>query len=261
MDRIYLFILRNDVWIYIISVMALVWYLTEFIRAQRLLRRAMFNLERETATSVRNHALSFILFFGVVIGIVYYVNRNIAPNLPAELLISPTTTPNIFATPLSSPTPLGTLTADTSGDSAGVLAATVTLPPLPGFEGIVEFAEEGEEVTATPEASPTPFMSCIPILNIAEPLNGALVFQTINLRGTADTGPLHQYIIEFNGPQTVGAWAPIMQNPASQPIVNGDLARADLSQWETGPYLVRLRALDVNGAELGQCIIQITLDN
>jgi hypothetical protein len=260
MDRIYLFILRNDVWIYIISVMALVWYLTEFIRAQRLLKRAMFNLERETATSVRNHALSFILFFGVVIGIVYYVNRNIAPNLPAELLVPPTTTPNIFSTPLSSPTPLGTLTAGTSGDSAPVLAATVTLPPLPGFEGIIESPDENEE-SATPEASPTPFMGCIPILNIDEPLNGALIFQQINVRGTADTGPLDQYIIEINGPQTVGVWAPIMQNPANQPIINGDLASADLSQWETGPYLLRMKALDLNGAELGQCIIQITLDN
>jgi hypothetical protein len=260
MDRIYLFILRNDVWIYIISVMALVWYLTEFIRAQRLLRRAMFNLERETATSVRNHALSFILFFGVVIGIVYYVNRNIAPNLPAELLIPPTTTPNIFSTPLSSPTPLGTLTAGTSGDSAPILAATVTLPPLPGFEGVIE-SSDAEEESATPEASPTPFMGCIPILNIDEPLNGALVFQQINVRGTADTGTLDQYIIEINGPQTVGVWAPIIQNPANQPIINGDLASADLSQWETGPYLLRLRALDLNGTELGQCIIQITLDN
>jgi hypothetical protein len=264
MDRIYLFLIRNDVWIYIISVMGLVWYLTEFIRAQRLLRRAMFNLERETATSVRNHALSFILFFIAVIGIVYYVNRNIAPELPAELMLPPTPTPNIFATPLSSPTPLGTTAAANNEDENPILAATVTLPPLPGFEGFIEATPEIEgtvEITTEPEASPTPFASCIPSLMISEPLNGGLVFQQVNIRGTADTGPDHQYIIELNGPQTVGLWAPIMEGAASQPIVNGDLASADLSQWERGPYLVRLRALSTQGGELGVCTIQFTLDN
>lgn len=264
MDRIYLFLIRNDVWIYIISFMGLVWYLTEFIRAQRSLQRAMFNLERETATSVRNHALSFILFFIAVIGIVFYVNRNIAPELPAELLLPPTPTPNIFATPLASPTPLGTLAANLPGqESEPVLAPTVTLPPLPGFEEFVEATAEptgGELDVPTPEASPTPFEGCLPVLNIAEPLNGGLVFRQLIIRGTADTGVDHQYIIELNGPQTVGLWAPIMQETGRQPIVNGDLASADLSQWERGPYLVRLRALDSLGNELGTCIIQITLD-
>lgn len=265
MDRIYLFLIRNDVWIYIISVMGLIWYLTEFIRAQRSLRRAMFNLERETASSVRNHALSFILFFAAVIGIVFYVNRSIAPDLPAELLLPPTPTPNIFATPLASPTPLGTVTANLPGqETTPVLAPTVTLPPLPGFEGFVEPTTEleiGEQESATPEASPTPFTECNPALSITEPLNGGLVFQQLSIRGTADTGPEHQYIIELNGPQTVGLWAPIMQEAGRQPIVNGDLATADLSQWEKGPYLVRLRALDDLGNDLGTCIIQVTLDN
>jgi hypothetical protein len=225
----------------------------------------MFNLERETATSVRNHALSFMLFFAAVIGVVFYVNRNIAPDLPAELLLPSTPTPNIFATPLASPTPLGTGTANSTDQaSEPVLAATVTLPPLPGFEGFAEPTLESEssaEEIGTPEASPTPFESCNPTLTITEPLNGGLVFQQLNILGTADTGPDHQFIIELNGPQTVGLWAPIMQENGRQPIVNGELAVADLSQWEQGPYLVRLRALDGLGNELGQCIIQITLVN
>ena len=81
MDRIYLFLIRNDVWIYILSAFGLVWYVTELIRSQNALRRAMFNLERETATRVRNHALSFVIFFVAVVGIVYYVNTYVAPCL------------------------------------------------------------------------------------------------------------------------------------------------------------------------------------
>lgn len=260
MDRIYLFLIRNDVWIYIVSVMGLIWYTTEFIRAQRLLRRAMFNLERETATRVRNHALSFMLFFAATISIVYYVNNNIAPELPAELLSPPTPTPNLFATPLASPTPLGTQVAGTGTETDGegpVLAPTVTLP---GAEAAPP-PEAADGVTPSPEAPPTPFADCNASLTISEPLNGSVVFRTLVLRGTADTGELHRYMIELNGPQTAGNWAPIFQDPQRQPVINGDLGAADLSQWQIGPYLVRMRALDANGAEVGQCTVQVTLDN
>jgi hypothetical protein len=259
MDRVYLFLIRNDVWIYIVSALGLVWYLTEFIRAQRTLRRAMFNLEKETATSSRNHSLSFLLFFAFVIGSVYYVNRNIAPNLPAQLLTPATPTPDVFATPLAPPTPLSTAAAEGEGIFAPVLAPTVTLPSTPGLESTAVIS--GTQTAGEAEASPTPFEVCIPELNITEPLNGSVAFQRVTFRGTANTGELHQYVIELEGPQTVGAWAPIMQEPANQPIVNGDLAQADLSTWEQGPYLVRLRALDAGGRELGFCQIQIILDN
>jgi hypothetical protein len=256
MDRIYLFIIRNDVWIYIVSVLFLFWYLSELIRAVSTLRRAMFNLERETATAARNHALSFVLFFSLVIGIVYYVNRNIAPSLPATLLSPETPTPNVFATPLSSPTPIGTAVAEGDGIFAPVLAPTATLPGLEASAVITGTADAG-----VPIGTPTPIVECIPELMIGEPLNGSVLFQRVVIRGTANTGELHQYSIEMNGPQTVGAWAPITQEPLPQPVVNGDLAQADLSQWAVGPYQIRLRALDANGGELGACIIQVILDN
>lgn len=262
MDRIYLFLIRNDVWIYIVSALGLFWYVTEFVRASRTLRQAMFNLERETATASRNHALSFILFFSAVIGIVFYVNRNIAPNLPAELLIAATPTPNIFETPLAPPTPLGTAPAEGEADFGPVLAPTVTLSFQSGIDSSVVVTDTiTVETEGTPAAPPTPFQACIPELTISEPLNGSVAFQQVIFKGTANTGELHQYVIELNGPQTVGSWAPISQEPLDQPVINGDLGQADLSQWEAGPYLVRMRALDSTGIELGACTIQITLDN
>lgn len=261
MDRVYLFLIRNDVWLYIVSVLGAFWYLTEFVRAQRTLRRAMFNLEKETATSARNHALSFLLFFTVVIGSVYYVNRNIAPNLPAELLIPATPTPNVFATPLSPPTPLSTAEV---GDSifSPILAPTATLPSEPGLDSstVITGTQEGSDGPEV-EASPTPFETCIPELNFSEPLNGSVAFQTVTFRGTANTGDLHQYIIELQGPETIGSWAPISQEPQAQPIINGDLGQANLSLYEPGPYFVRMKAFDATGRELGFCQILITLDN
>ncbi len=260
MDRIYLFLIRNDVWIYIVSVMALFWYLFEFVRSVRALRQAMFNLERETATTARNHALSFILFFTAVIGIVFYVNRNIAPNLPEELLFPALPTPDVFATPLTPPTPLGTTVAgeDILIDPPA-LAPTATLQGAGPVEVITDTQETGEAEAA--DAPPTPFAECIPELMISEPLNGMVVFQRTTFRGTANTGEFHQYVIELNGPQTTGTWAPISSDPMLQPVVDGDLGEADLSQWAPGPYQVRMRALDANGRELGVCTIQIILDS
>ncbi len=136
MDRIYLFLIRNDVWIYILSAFGLVWYVTELIRSQNALRRAMFNLERETATRVRNHALSFVIFFVAVVGIVYYVNTYVAPTLPETVLLPPTPTPDIFATPLASPTPLITPLAEGDISVPPVLAPTATLPGVGAAEPI-----------------------------------------------------------------------------------------------------------------------------
>lgn len=255
MDRLYLFLIRNDVWIYIVCALGLFWYTTEFIRSQSQLRRAMFNLERETATHIRNNALSFMVFLAAIIGVVYYVNARIAPSLPEELLYPPTPTPNIFALPAASPSPIGGV--DASDNPLGLLAPTVTMPGDSGLPSPDAAALE----TATPEALGTPFAECRPELTITEPFNGAAVLPRITLRGTANTGAGHQYIIELNGPQTAGEWAPITQQLQPQPIVNGDLGSADLSQWQGGPYLVRLRATSVSGTDVGLCVIQITLDN
>ena len=255
MERIYLFLIRNDVWIYILSAFGLVWYATELIRSQSALRRAMFNLERETATRMRNHALSFVLFFVAIVGIVYYVNRFVAPDLPEEVLSPMTPTPDIFATPLASPTPLTTPLADGAIAGLPVLAPTATV-----------FGEVAAPITDTlpvegVAAAPTPFAACIPQLTITEPLNGSVVFQRARFRGTANTGELHLYVVEINGPGTDGTWLPLTDEPVNQPVVEGDLGELDMSQWAAGPYLARLRALDTVGQELGVCTIQVTLDN
>ncbi|MCA9998520.1 MAG: hypothetical protein KDE56_22310, partial [Anaerolineales bacterium] len=60
MDAFYVFIIHNDVWIYILCALGLFWYGSELVRALGILRRAMFGLERETGTRLRNNALFFI---------------------------------------------------------------------------------------------------------------------------------------------------------------------------------------------------------
>ncbi len=260
MDRFYVFILRNDVWIYIVSALGLFWYLNEFFRAQRQLRVAIFNLERETNTQIRNTALVIIILLSAIIGGVYYVNAQVAPNLPATLLRPPTPTPDIFRTPLASPTPL--LTRQPTPTPP--LVPTITLASNPGEPASNPANEEGEPgetptAVGTPTPPPTPSVGCTLQLNITEPRNGSVVSGTILFNGTANFEDFGYYTLEANGPQTGGQWASLLGRNIEQTVEDGFLGSVNLSQWELGPYLIRLSAADTSQNIIAQCVIQVTL--
>ena len=70
MERIYIFILRNDVWMLIVASFGLVWYISKFMQSRRILQRAVFGLERERGQQLRNNAAIFILALTAVIAII-----------------------------------------------------------------------------------------------------------------------------------------------------------------------------------------------
>lgn len=260
MDEFYVFIIRNDVWIYILCALGLFWYGSELVRALSLLRRAMFGLERETGARLRNNAAFFILLLLGLSSVVYYVNSSIAPRLDQTLFRPPTPTPDIFATPLSSPTPLGTaegLAVPTPG-----LAPTVTLASQPSIPLADEpvITDTQEIVDGTPTAVPTPFVACTPDLIITGPRDGAIVSDLVTFNGTVDPPNFSFYALAANGPQTDGQWVSLLGTTVSQPVRNGFLGDANLSQWRAGPYLVQLTAVDTFGNPIGSCVIQITLN-
>jgi len=265
MERVYVFILRNDIWIYILSVLGIFWYGSQYLQARRSLQRAMFGLERERGTQTRNTAVFFLLFFTTLAAVVYYVNSTIAPTLPADLLKPPTPTPNIFATPLSSPTPLGTAEIQPP-EPTPALVPTITLASQPG--GLSGPPGSTPETTATPSGpptpggpTPTPFVDCTVDLNITEPANGSVVSGLISFSGTAATPNFGYYSIEANGPETAGSWASLLGRNIEQPVRDSFLGNVNLSTWSNGPYLLRLTAVDANDNPTGQCVIQVTLEN
>ncbi|RMH01575.1 MAG: hypothetical protein D6706_01640 [Chloroflexi bacterium] len=262
MERFYVFILRNDVWIYILCVMGLFWYGSQYLRARHILREAVFSLERETGTQLRNTSLILISMLLLIISGVYYVNTEIAPTLPRELLAPPTPTPNIFSTRLASPTPLGTPFAQAS--PTPVLAPTITLPgqavnqpPAPNATGTIEPVG----TPTPPPPTPTPFVGCNIVLNITEPGNGSVVSGNIAIFGTVNTVNFGTYRLEANGPETRGQWANLLGRDVDQAVTDGQLGMVNLSQWASGPYLIRLTAIDQDGNITGVCVIQVTLDN
>jgi hypothetical protein len=264
MERIYLFILRNDVWLYILAAMVLFWYVSEYIRSRRILRQAVFGLERERGIQMRNNALLFIFAMLSVIGIIYFVNVQVAPTLPPSLLRPPTPTPDIFATPLASPTPLSSPQPSVTPP----FVPTITLasqPGAPAAEGSGDTADPNNPAlpaaSPTPEIIPTTAVACSLQLNFSEPRNGAIVSGSIEFFGSANTSDFAGYLLEANGPQTNGQWANLLGRTITQPVNDGFLGNANLSQWANGPYLVRLTTLNTAGHELYQCIIQISLEN
>ena len=268
MDRIYVFLIRNDVWIYILCALGLFWYVSEFVRSRYLLRRAMFGLERETGTNVRNNALFFILLLSATISTVYYVNAEIAPELPAELLRPPTPTPDVFTTPLASPTPLSSPDASPTSPPA----PTITLPsqagaPIPDSSSPANETDSGaadSDNGDTPpidgnEPPPTPAVGCTPELNISDPRDGAVVSGVVSFSGTVGGSNSAAYRVEANGPQTNGQWASLLEQAI--PAQQGFLGNVNLSEWASGPYLIRLTAIDSSANETGYCVLQVTLDN
>lgn len=260
MEKIYVFLIRNDVWIYILCGLGLLWYLSELWRSRRMLRGAMFGLEKERGQRLQRRSLFFIFLLSAVVALVTYVNTNIAPTLPPEILRPPTPTPNIFATPLSSPTPIGGASQRTP---TIVVAPTVTLPSPPGSEP--DSSNEGSEIQGTAEAiESTPnvaVVGCSAPVNITSPASGVPVSGEVTFFGSVEMVNMASYELEANGPQTGGTWLSIQREAGVGPISDGVLGIANLSTWLPGVYAIRLNVFDQENTLIGQCAIEIVLQS
>lgn len=269
MEPIYIFLIRNDVWIYILSALGLVWFGAELLRTAGTARRAVFGLERETALRARNRSLLIVTALATIVLAVTYVNQQIAPTLPPTLLREPTPTPDPLSLPAVPLPGAGTGPAEASPTSP-VAAPTVTLPggEVLGTEAAstpVVPPAEGTPVTPSPGAGatlPPRVASCAPSANILEPRNGTQVRGILNVFGNADTPDFGSYELEISGPQTNGRWASLLGRSIPQTVREGFLGgNINLTQWQSGAYLVRLTVADDQGNITHQCAVDINLVN
>ena len=254
MDQVYVFLIRNDVWIYFVCALGIFWYLMEFRRGHRELRRARFNLERERANQTRLSAFVFLAIFIGVVGLVVYVNEAIRPNLPPELLRAPSPTPNPL--PTLATTPAGT--PDLNAEPTFAIAATATLragqAPIPQPALGVDSAEPIPGVKAVSEG-------CERHANISQPVAGVTVYGGISVFGSADGPDFAAYQLEMRGPHTDGVWTSLLVAPVDQPVSNSFLGNANLGTWSIGIYELRLVVSDAGNNTLATCTIQIGLRN
>ena len=275
MDRLYVFLIRNDVWIYILCALGLLWFTSEFLRSQGALRRAVFRLERETALLVRNRALFFMVLLGSIAAIVAYVNIEVRPNLPPELLRPPTPTFEPGFGPQPTPTEEETEDPEIAPSPTSPLPPTVTLSEAEGGAPITDTETLSTTVPADATAqSPTegdeqegeqppqaPVAACSEDANITDPQPGATIRNVLNVFGTANTEDFGFYELEIRGPQTNDLWGPLLrtvETPVDEGILGGNL---NLTEWAPGPYQIRLTVTNSNGDITNQCSVDVRLDN
>ena len=263
MERIYLFLIRNDVWIFALCVVGLIWYLNELRRARRILRGAMFGLEREKGQRMQRKAATFVVASLAIIALVIYVNSVVAPGLPPELLRPPTPTPNIFATPLVSPSPPG---ATNLATPTLAIAPTVTLSGSGGesTNDNIDDPEENASITVEQTLTPTPpalIGDCIPEVVITSPPNGVTAAGLVTFFGTATADGFASYNLEAFGPQTSNQWIPLLERIVTDQVRDAILGTADFSLWEPGLYSIRLTVRSIEGVEAGSCVVQLNLES
>lgn len=254
MDQLYVFLIRNDVWIYFVCALGAVWYLMEFVRGQRGLRRAAFSLERENSLRTRNNAALLLLVFAAVTGVVLYTNVLIRPNLPVTLLRPPTPTPDPFNAVVGTPVPR--LTRLTLPTATPIIAPTATLRSR--IEGVPGGAAASGPVEAEVEAIR---LGCTERIDIGQPVSGGTVSGGVSVFGSAVDPAFAFYDLEINGPQTADDWVSLLANTFNQPVTNGFLGGSNLEGWRSGVYQLRLTVYDNAGGPVGQCTIQFALDN
>lgn len=268
-DSLYVFLIRNDIWIYILCALGFLWYFGQLVRARGLLKRSMFGLEIERNRRVLSRSMLLVILFVLIAGAVTYVNLRIAPTLPPELLKPPTPTPNIFATPLSSPTPQGGQATPTI-----FLAPTVTLgPPGPGAtsDSLPAPGQPESQIPAAGQPSPTaeispsptasrPALTCSPDIAITSPPNGASVSAAVTFFGTASAEDFAYFDLGVSGPRTDGAWTSLPVQGATQQVFDSILGSVDVSNWPSGPHNFRLSVFDSTDVVVGQCEIQLSVE-
>lgn len=265
-DSLYVFLIRNDIWIYILCALGFLWYFGQLVRARGLLRRSIFGLEIERNRRVLSRSLFLVILFFVIASAVVYVNFKIAPTLPPELLKPPTPTPNIFATPLSSPTPQGGQATPTI-----FLVPTVTLGPSGPGAPSDSPDEPDSQIPAAGQATPTaeislspspgrPELACSPNIAITSPPNGATVSAAVTFFGTASAEDFAYFSLDVNGPRTDGAWTSLPVQGATEQVFDSILGSVDVSSWPSGPHNFRLSVYDSTDVVVGQCEIQLSVE-
>jgi hypothetical protein len=261
MEQVVLFFIRNDVWIYILCGLGAFWYLSQMLRARQAYRRAIFGLERDRGLRRLQRAFTLLVIFLAIAGAVFYVNWQIAPTLPPELLRPPTPTLDSFLTPFASPTTAGVDAAP--GVPTLAVAPTVTLRgQAPSIDTVTSVPDGVVVAPPTPVATPgaaftPPAGNCSQGVRLTSPPPGVNVVGLVTFFGTTDVPSYATHSLEAMGPETSGTWRTLLQ--ATVPVNDGILGSIDFGSWQDGSYMVRLSATNSAGEPVGQCAIQLLI--
>lgn len=245
------FIASYALWFYLVCTLGLFILLLLFLHAQRDRKRALFGLELEVATTRRRNFLRLMIVVVTLAMVVFFVGTVVEPNLPAYQRASPTSTPNIFATPpptFSNVSPIATAT----------LTPTLTIP-IETSQLLATVVDQAQEITPTPTPPPAPVAPVNASCVISNPAEGSEVNGEVTFIGTATTEQFQFFKLEAYGPETAGAWASILGDVVTAPVVNGMLGTANFAGWAPGGYSIRLVIVDATSNEVAGCYVNFSI--
>lgn len=256
MNAIVFLIEQTAIALYIFIGVGFVWNWRRLMRARQDYRATQYELEREIFRYRQSNAITFLILLIQAALIVIGIQQVVAPALYAELKESGEANQQVEALTdgiVSSPTPaqvdFGQNPIDVSGVQIGEaeivqVVATPTLTPTP---------------VGTILPNPDPVLGCDTAnATLQVPANGMLVFEPVNVLGTAFVENFAFYRFELNGPQTFGSFA--LLRDYEQPVeALGELGQFVPSFYEPGDYQFRLTVFDITNTLKAACTINITI--
>jgi len=222
MGEILRFFKENEIYIYLIIGIFLLWQVKQFGSAWRELRNSAFGLERQSAQA-RLNQVTYLLIILFMLGIIEFALVSfVVPNVPAA---SPLDTPTLDL--LATPTAILEINSSPSN-----------LTPIPTVETENSFCVEGK-------------------VDILNPENGETIRDIVEIIGSADIPNFGFYKFEMAAVDDT-SWLTIQ---AGDTITqNGRLGYWDTTRLTPGDYALRLVVTDNLGQPTDPCVIQVRVD-
>lgn len=219
---------QYSVWLYgVCAVIALVLLRAAWLARQERLQ-AIFSLEKEAARSREMRILSMAIVLLIVMGAIYILEHQVAPNIPLPEGETPTPLPVFLPTITPTPAPPTPTPTPTPRQTRPAPALTTPLAPTNTPTPVVR-----------PPACPNPGVQ------LTSPGLNATVSGVVTLAGTASIDRFQYYKVEMGVGAQPAEWSFLFANQS--PVINGVLG-----QWDTGPlpagtYSLRLVVVDQTG--------------
>ncbi len=224
--------------------------------AQRDFRETYFELERGLARYRRANAVTGLILLIEAALLVLGIQRVVVPTLEAQneelgQILAP-----VEDLPFSTPTPQ--VRDDTGIDDSEVA-------------NLIDATQPFEAIQITPTLTPTPVGTIVPnpgevvgcdtdnaMLQV--PANGMVVFEAVDVRGTAHIDNFAFYRFELRGESTSNEFAPLVDytQPAQELTSLGQFVP---SFYLPGEYQFRLNVFDISGEVKATCTLNIIISD
>lgn len=240
--------------LYILIALGMVFAWRSWGIAQRDFRETYFELERGLANYRRANAVTALILLIEVGLIILGIQRVVVPTLAAQedemsQILQP-------VEDLPFVTPTAQFRDDVAIDDSGVRDQIDATQPF-------------EAIQITPTLTPTPVGTIVPNpgeivgcdtpnATLQIPTNGMIVFEPIEVRGTANTDNFAFYRFELRGQSTFDEFAPL-QDYTSNAEELTSLGQFVPTFYEPGEYQFRLNVFDIAGDVKETCMVNIII--